>query len=486
LVHALLFLGLILDDAYISFRYARNLAGGHGLTFNPGAAPVEGYTNFSLVAVSGLLARLGIAPEAFVPMAGLACAAGLVVVVARAGRRLAAVEAGGGAIDPLAGIAAASIVAITSGVALYAATGLETVAYGLLLAAAGVALVEGRAIAFAVLTSFAFLTRPEAALLGVVGTGVLLGRRDRRGALSAVVVFAAIVGPYLVFKWIYFGTIVPNTLLAKQPYLAFGLRYGVAALVPPFELDMPRGQFLLAVVAAAALGWRAACGPRRLLLALWGVFAVATVLEGGDWMFDHRFFVPIAAWLALAADARVLQAFRRRRGWDVAVVAALVAYAGTQALHTRAMSAFYDGHGQIDDRVSALAEQLESHGVKSVALLDIGVFSYAGDGLEILDLAGLTDPVVARSPGYHTTKQPPVEYLERRAPDMIVIGSGFPVTQADGGRGMAIYPFFDVERYVIHTEWFVRNYHYVYSVPITPAYWMHMFARNGLPGWGPL
>ena len=37
----------IVDDVYISLRYARNLAEGHGLVFNvDGSAPVEGYTNF--------------------------------------------------------------------------------------------------------------------------------------------------------------------------------------------------------------------------------------------------------------------------------------------------------------------------------------------------------------------------------------------------------------------------------------------------------
>ncbi len=36
---------LVLDDAFISFRYARNLVSGHGLVWNPGER-VEGYTNF--------------------------------------------------------------------------------------------------------------------------------------------------------------------------------------------------------------------------------------------------------------------------------------------------------------------------------------------------------------------------------------------------------------------------------------------------------
>ena len=46
------------DDAFISFRYVRNLLEGHGLVFNPGEY-VEGYTNFlwilELVALWGPL-----------------------------------------------------------------------------------------------------------------------------------------------------------------------------------------------------------------------------------------------------------------------------------------------------------------------------------------------------------------------------------------------------------------------------------------------
>src|SRR5262245_54181998 len=34
-----------LDDTFITLRYSQNLAEGHGLLWNPGAAPVEGYTS---------------------------------------------------------------------------------------------------------------------------------------------------------------------------------------------------------------------------------------------------------------------------------------------------------------------------------------------------------------------------------------------------------------------------------------------------------
>src|SRR5439155_1209101 len=50
------------DDAFISFRYARNFAHGHGLVFNPGFERVEGYSNFLWVVVLAGLDRLGLEP----------------------------------------------------------------------------------------------------------------------------------------------------------------------------------------------------------------------------------------------------------------------------------------------------------------------------------------------------------------------------------------------------------------------------------------
>src|SRR5262249_44701103 len=45
----------LFDDAMISMRYARNLAHGDGLVWNPGGAHVEGYTNPLWVLYMGLL-----------------------------------------------------------------------------------------------------------------------------------------------------------------------------------------------------------------------------------------------------------------------------------------------------------------------------------------------------------------------------------------------------------------------------------------------
>ena len=69
------------DDAYISFRYARNLAEGHGLTYNPGDAPVEGFSNLLWVLLLALAEALQLAPELVSRVLGVACGVGLLFSV---------------------------------------------------------------------------------------------------------------------------------------------------------------------------------------------------------------------------------------------------------------------------------------------------------------------------------------------------------------------------------------------------------------------
>ena len=64
------------DDAFISFRYAENMAAGHGLVWNAGEDPVEGYTNFSwTVLIAGAIA-LGFDPVGASYVLGLLAFAG--------------------------------------------------------------------------------------------------------------------------------------------------------------------------------------------------------------------------------------------------------------------------------------------------------------------------------------------------------------------------------------------------------------------------
>src|SRR5213594_3777575 len=79
--------GVAFDDAWITYRYARNLSTGHGLVFNPGDAnPTEGFTSILHVLISCVGLRAGIPPLAFTWLANLVLLAAL-PFVALAGLR---------------------------------------------------------------------------------------------------------------------------------------------------------------------------------------------------------------------------------------------------------------------------------------------------------------------------------------------------------------------------------------------------------------
>ncbi len=75
----------VCDDAFISFRYAQNLAEHGELAFNVGMQPperVEGYTNFAWVVVLAGLQVLGWAPPDAAPaLTQLGSLAGLVAAI---------------------------------------------------------------------------------------------------------------------------------------------------------------------------------------------------------------------------------------------------------------------------------------------------------------------------------------------------------------------------------------------------------------------
>jgi len=91
LVTALLVLAFlnrfVQDDAFISFRYARNLVRGNGLTWNPGER-VEGYTNFLWTLLLAVPFALGLDPVAFSEALGLVCFAGTLLSTFLLARRL--------------------------------------------------------------------------------------------------------------------------------------------------------------------------------------------------------------------------------------------------------------------------------------------------------------------------------------------------------------------------------------------------------------
>ena len=303
--------GLTIDDAYISFRYARNLSRGLGLVYNAGER-VEGYTNFlwTLLLAAGMW--LGANPETVAKVMGSAAACGCVVLVFLLSERLKP-----GANPNLAGWLLASSMTF----AAYSVLGLETVVFVFLLLL-GVWLLD-RGAWSGVAFGLAGLTRPEAPLF----VGILLLCLEPRRLWRVGAVFAGIVGCHVLWRHWYYGTWIPNTFSAKTGDLAQQVNAG-GWYVRVYLLDRLGGVAWLAV-----LGFVVACYERLWQAVAWGLIAgawvVYVVLVGGDWMPCSRHMAVVEPFLFLLVDFGVRSLWGRPRrllkyptlaelGWEAA------------------------------------------------------------------------------------------------------------------------------------------------------------------------
>ncbi len=199
--------GKALDDFFITYRYAWNLAAGHGFTFNPGER-VFGTTEPGLgllLAGLTLLTRLPIPSlGTFVTAASLVGIAALLLAEARERGRAPEAMAGG------------TVVLLTSFLWVCHGAGAFPALFLLLLAAR---LGPERPLLAGLAAGLAVWLRPDAA----VGTGLLglllWGERRRLPWIYGLAAGAAIaVGAAAAAQ--VFGSPLPNTLLAKHAMAA--------------------------------------------------------------------------------------------------------------------------------------------------------------------------------------------------------------------------------------------------------------------------
>jgi hypothetical protein len=443
------------DDAFITARYARNLARGLGYAMNPGQ-PSDGVTAPLWLLPQIAAHRLGIDPIAIAKSIGAACAALSAWLVLR---RLQA-RAGG----RTAAIVATPMIALSPSLGTWAASGLETGLATLLATIAVLAATRsGRPAGISLGACVAALAwlRPELAPLSLALIGYAALRHPRAGGTALALALAAAVA-LLAFRWTVFGDPLPLSYRAKLGSLEDGARYALTAVVLATSLA---GAALAAL--GAVRGRRGDCALGVVLL----VHVAALVLAGGDWMPGYRLLVPVLpAYALLAAVGAARLCLRAPR-----TAAALVAFAclvpsvdlATRIGELRPNAAHRE---RLRPLASTLARQ-----AGAVALLDIGYLGYAS-GAEVVDLGGLTDPRIARMPGGHLQKRIDPAYFRQRNPSAIVLHSrSAPVLAADGR--LAAFDGYPVERRIAALP-FVREQFRVQSVVrYAPGYHYVVLAR---------
>ncbi len=394
----------LVDDAFISLRYARHLAAGQGLVYNLGQR-VEGYSNFLWVAIEAGMMALGLPVVTGIQVLGLAAGLGAALLTFQLARRVLESER--------AALIAGGLVCLNTSLALWSVAGLETSLLALLLVAAvlcfEVELGRERARPFsALLFALAWMTRPEAPAY----LAYFLVRR--RPGLLWWVVLAALVLPYEVFGLVYYDHLLPATQAAK---VGGGWPFTLAGLT---EFATGQGWAVPALIAAAVAGCLA--GRRRLPAAAWvptACGALFVAYAGVDWMPRFRFFVPFLPFLciALAHGLSELGKLARRSGvtrvtWTVVLALLLVGYAQQQMTGgyrrgKRTAGAVGAARGfwplELGERLGARHWPQEGPALwllqtaprgDTVAIADIGFPGYL-TGNPVWDIRGLVTPAAA-------------------------------------------------------------------------------------------
>jgi hypothetical protein len=299
-----LHLGWVGDDAYISFRYVRNVVQGQGLVYNPGER-VEGYTNFLWVILLVPFAALGLDLALVSVALTLLCMCATVALTAHLVRRCWP-EPG-----RLGFPIASAVLALNYVVASYGTSGLETMLGALLVLWAVERAQGGAAFSAGLLAILATMTHPDHAIFyaALAATFLLSPARWRLIARFSVP-FVGLYVPYFAWRWAYYGDFFPNTYYAKSASLFYfqqGFRYlGVSGFSAGLWVALPSA--LVGIIYF-----------RRLYLARFTAIAAPLFLLyvakiGGDFMLG-RLLLPLLPPVFIMAELGVRALARSRRRW---------------------------------------------------------------------------------------------------------------------------------------------------------------------------
>jgi arabinofuranosyltransferase len=432
----------MLDDSFISFRYADNLAHGYGPVYNIGER-VEGYTSFLWVVLLGAGKRLG-CDTVILSQVLSSVFAGLTLLLLAFSHRI---------ISSITRPVAAMAVLFVGTCALFTswlASGMEVNLFTFL---ALVTIVLYRAdmvnwsqvvrMALAGLAAgLAMMTRPEGVLIAavlVIHGGFQYFRHKERSILAFAATVLMTYVPYFIWRYSYYGFLLPNTFYAKvgstTSQLVRGLTYSLSAvescvpliLLALFLLVRPSGKDRIL---------------RNLLLSCCGLHLVYIIMVGGDCMPAFRFVAPIMPLLALAA-ALGADSVSRRRG----ILILLAVIVGGNNLAQMIYSPKIAGQIQADKvafRGKAVGEWLKGHVPPGTLLATntAGSVAYYSD-LPIVDMLGLNDLHIAHQEapnigsGQAGHEKGDGAYVLSRHPVIVQLGSsmgsGGPVFRGDSG-----------------------------------------------------
>lgn len=302
------------DDQMISMRYAENLAAGHGLVWNAGDPPVEGYTNFAWVLYMALYHWAGV-PKPIISVFIQATGALLILLTLFFVRRIAHRVSGG---SSAAALSSCFLVAFYVPLVNWALQGTEVSILTLVVTmAAWLALraleSDHPPVGLYFLLGASTLVRPDMAILAAGLLTVLAALRSdmaRTHILLGGLVLSGFLASQTAFRLLYFGDWLPNTYYLKLsgfPILPRLTRGFFVTML--FALRTAPAVLPLVLTGMLARPSR----EMKLLLAVVAVQLLYSVWVGGDsweWWGGSNRFVSIVIPLFFVCVGIALQTIR--------------------------------------------------------------------------------------------------------------------------------------------------------------------------------
>ena len=458
----------VIDDAWITFRYAKHLAVGQGLTWEPAASqPTEGYSNLLEVLVAAAALRFNASPVAVVRTVSILATIAILAVIylnmtALTGSRWIAILPLGlyalhpyTAIHTWAGLATQWFVALNvlilfifwRSMARKNADGASRWWTPLLLT---------------ILATLVTITRTEGLFTGFLALALAAlfhWNRDKKPWLTALAGYVVLFIGYTLFRWLYFGTLLTGPSLVKlssemvlglisREYWFDGLTYLRTSPLGIFTLTLfPFAIGLILQVKEYQRGNKEALADRVLLLlavlqflALNAVYARTNMIQN----FASRFFTQsaaqqlfiitlVGAWLYRGwLQCRLAPKPNMSRAvlfWAIVIglgISALTWVSDLDTLH-RSYAKFIDEYNQQQSSAKAIAEAINEYREQLqdewlVTVVDSGILPYyvdmnvlGGDGLTDLNLSPLVPPQGEKAEPYAAyifSHQPAVFVIE--------------------------------------------------------------------------
>jgi len=427
------------DDSYISFRYARNLAEGNGLVWNPGER-LESYSNFLWVVLLSLAHTIGLNIVFTAKILGILSGIGILILSYWLAREL-----GRPKVSPYLWIAPILLV-YNRDFLFWMGSGMETAFYAfLVLAAICRYFIEirtnDRKPISAILFFLVAITRPEG-IVFYLATVVYDISYLRRYSWRSYLVFFILLAAYHVWRIVYFGDVLPCPYYAK-----IGgderFRAGVEYLSNYFIKYLP----FLAVLSLLLLFPPGDPGKCFYLFWMMIAGAGAALYMDGDWMWHFRLMIPVTVLLCaltVPAISGVLggarSGDRRIRGLVLLIgfllVHQAVGVSGKDLAHIltgRRLPMSGCLEGEMTQAMESLGLWLRERSQPGdlIAVNHAGALPFYADR-PALDMTGLCNRHISRLPGGLHKKYDP-DYVLACTPRYVILNTSR--RPSDGGYG---------------------------------------------------